>query len=329
MNAHRFTPPPMTEEEQKIYDHLLNYTYPEASEEMVYGIMQICQMHGLNPANRYFHSVPMWDSKAKREVERLMPGIMFFRAVSDKNGCIGVSEPEFGPNVTMKLGETTITFPEWCKVTVKKRTRTGEVAEYVHFERWLEAYSQRGKLPDPNPIWKKRPWGMLAKTTETGAHRKACPADLGAYSAEEMEGKSFGDMDEPVMNSQPADEFFVQKKEKEKERKAAPPAPAPMPEPEPEEAPEEFAPPPPESPKAAPPKAESPKAAPPKATGTIAPQDKVDKLFERIAALGDVTEFLEEAQMPPYTKGQPYPITMAQFRQLVTLFQEQLEKQGR
>jgi hypothetical protein len=84
-------------------------------------------------------------------------------------------EPEFGPMVTEDLGGHEVTFPEWCKVTVKRYV-AGVIAEFTAVEYWLENYATKGgkeRSEAPNAMWMKRKRGQIAKCAEAQALR-AC-----------------------------------------------------------------------------------------------------------------------------------------------------------
>jgi len=82
-----------------------------------------------------------------------------------------------------------MTYPRWCKVTVRRIVQ-GHVVEFTAREFWKENYATRSaKVTEPNAMWKRRPYGQLAKCAEGQSLRKAFP-ELGAQpTADEMEGK--------------------------------------------------------------------------------------------------------------------------------------------
>lgn len=167
--------------------------YPGAAVESVKMVLSYCKAAGLDPIQKPVHIVPMWDSKAGAMRDVVMPGIGLYRTQSARsNECAGVSEPEFGPDVEGEIGGQKITFPAWCRVSVKRRLPTGEIAEYTAKEFWKENYAVKGgkeKSIAPNAMWTKRPYGQIAKCAEAQALRKAFP-ELGSQpTAEEMEGK--------------------------------------------------------------------------------------------------------------------------------------------
>jgi hypothetical protein len=137
----------------------------------------------------------MWDSKARTMRDVIMPGIGSYRTQAARSGeYAGISEPEFGPDVTEEFGNVTITYPSWCRVVVKRLLANGMIAEFAATERWKENYATAGKDSQaPNAMWKKRPYAQLAKCAEAQALRKAFP-EIGAQpTADEMEGKVLDD----------------------------------------------------------------------------------------------------------------------------------------
>lgn len=179
--------------EDEVIKVLQTSLYPGAAIESIKMVLGYCKAAGLDPMQKPVHIVPMWDSKSKSMRDVVMPGINLYRTQAARSGeCAGVSEPEFGPDVTEKLGGVEITFPAWCRVTVRRRLATGEVVDFAAKELWRENYAVKGgqeKSIAPNAMWTKRPYGQIAKCAEAQAFRKAFPEMSGAYTAEEMEGK--------------------------------------------------------------------------------------------------------------------------------------------
>ena len=168
--------------------------YPGAAPASIEMVLSYCQAAGLDPMQKPVHIVPMWDSKSGRMRDVVMPGIGLYRVQAARTGeFAGVSEPEFGPDVTDNIGGKQITFPAWCRVTVKRLLAGGHVAEFTAVERWMENYAVKGgkeKSIEPNAMWAKRPYGQLAKCAEAQALRKAFPELGSAPTADEMEGKA-------------------------------------------------------------------------------------------------------------------------------------------
>lgn len=179
---------------------LQNSLYPGARPASVALALAWCRATGRDPMKKPIHVVPMWVKDATtgqgetRDV--LMPGIGTYRTDAARTGLYaGKSEPEFGPDVTAKLGGTEVSYPKWCKVTVFKLVGT-ETRPFTAMEFWTENYATAKKDTDaPNAMWRKRPYGQLAKCAESQALRMAFPDETGnTNTAEEMEGKTFEGM---------------------------------------------------------------------------------------------------------------------------------------
>jgi phage recombination protein Bet len=172
---------------------LQNSLYPGAEIGSVQMVLNYCAAAGLDPMQKPVHIVPIWDGKAKRMRDVIMPGIGLYRTQAARSGnYAGVSEAEYGPDVTEKLGGVEVTYPAWCKVSVKRLLPNGQVAEFSATERWKENYAVKGgadKSIAPNSMWQKRPYAQLAKCAEAQALRKAFPEFGSAATADEMEGK--------------------------------------------------------------------------------------------------------------------------------------------
>lgn len=185
--------PALAMNEADLIKVLTNSLYPGAAPQSVMMVISYCQATGLDPMQKPVHIVPIWDSKVGGMRDVIMPGIGLYRTQAARGGqYAGVSEPEFGPEVTRTIGGAEITYPEWCKVTVKRALPSGQIVDFVATERWIENYAVKGgkdKSIAPNAMWTKRPYGQIAKCAEAQALRKAFPEVGSAATAEEMEGK--------------------------------------------------------------------------------------------------------------------------------------------
>jgi phage recombination protein Bet len=186
----------LTVPRQDLIRVLGNSLYPGAAEESIALVLGYCEATGLDPMLKPVHIVPMWDSKAKRMRDVIMPGVNSHRvAASRTNQFAGMSEPEFGPTIDRTFrekdgGAFTLSYPEWCRVTVRRQLPSGIVAEFPAVEYWEENYATAGRDTDaPNAMWRRRIRGQLAKCAEAQALRKAFPELAAALTAEEMEGK--------------------------------------------------------------------------------------------------------------------------------------------
>lgn len=195
--------PSLHMDEAELVSVLSSSLYPGAKPESIKLAIGYCRAAGLDPLQKPVHIVPMdvktgrKDDKGKDIYEKrdvIMPGVGLYRIQAARsNGYAGMTEPEFGPEKTLQLGKddnkADYTFPEWCRVTVK-RVVNGATVEFTAIEYWLENYATAGNwTTEPNKMWKKRPRGQLAKCAEAQALRKAFPELGAAPTADEMEGK--------------------------------------------------------------------------------------------------------------------------------------------
>lgn len=180
-------------QEADLVNVLSSSLYPGAALDSIKMVLGYCKAAGLDPMQKPVHIVPMWDGKAQRMRDVIMPGVNLYRIQASRSGQFaGISEPEFGPEVTQTLSNQETTFPEWCRVTVKRQLASGHVAEFTAREFWIENYAVKGgkeKSIAPNAMWTKRPRGQIAKCAAAQALRSAFPEIAAQYTAEEMEGK--------------------------------------------------------------------------------------------------------------------------------------------
>lgn len=187
--------PAMSMNEEELFSVLENSIYPGAKRASIKMAINYCQAAGLDIMQKPVHLVPMSVKNSQsgqyemRDV--VMPGIGLYRTQAARSGqYAGVSEPEFGADVTENLGGFTITYPRDCKVTVHRQMENGAIVAFTARELWKENYAtQKRDSEAPNAMWKKRPYAQLSKCAEAQALRKAFP-ELGEMpTADEMEGK--------------------------------------------------------------------------------------------------------------------------------------------
>lgn len=187
----------MALDEDSLMRVLQSSLYPGAAPESIKMVIGYCQAAGLDPMQKPVHIVPMWDSRAKQMRDVVMPGVNLYRTQAARSGQFaGMSEPEFGPDVTETIGGQRITYPQWCRVTVKRLMANGTVAEFTAREFWTENYAIKGgpeKSVAPNAMWTKRPRGQIAKCAAAQALRIAFPEIASAHTADEMEGKTINE----------------------------------------------------------------------------------------------------------------------------------------
>ena len=186
--------------EDDLIDVLQSSVYPGAKLSSIKMVLSYCRAAGKDPLKKPVHIVPMlvatgkkgsngYDEKEWRDV--IMPGINDYRTDASRTGQhAGTSEPEFGPDVTSDLGGVEVTYPQWCRVTVKRMLPSGAIVEFSAVERWIENYATAKRdSAAPNAMWKRRPYAQLAKCAEAQALRKAFPEVGNQPTADEMEGK--------------------------------------------------------------------------------------------------------------------------------------------
>lgn len=201
--------PALMMDEQELAHVLQTSLYPGAAMPSIKMVMAYCRASQLDPMQKPVHIVPMWDKNSKSTRDVIMPGVGLYRTQAARSGeYAGMSEPEFGPDVTEKIGGVEMTYPKFCKVIVRRLLPNGIIVDFPAVEYWRENYATAGKDSDapnaPNAMWKKRPYGQIAKCAEAQALRKAFPEIGSQPTAEEMEGKEFGAQPEQAP-TQPAE----------------------------------------------------------------------------------------------------------------------------
>ena len=188
---------------------LVEAIFPAAKTiDSVVMVLSYCKTRNLDPFKRPVHIVPMWDSAKGGYVETVWPGISELRTTASRTkGYAGCDEAEFGPEKTTKIEgrvkrnsnwetETvSITFPEWCRLTLY-RIVDGQRCKFVGPKvKWLETYATQGASDLPNKMWQERPEGQLEKCAEAAALRRAFPEEIGnELTAEEMIGRNVHDL---------------------------------------------------------------------------------------------------------------------------------------
>lgn len=191
--------------------------YPGAAHDSVGMVLGYCEALGLDPMLKPVHIVPMFaktgrkkangeDEKGMRDV--VLPGIGLYRIQAARTGqYAGLDEPKFGPLLSFPYQakktewvggssrdvwvEKTVTYPEWCSVTVY-RLVNGFRSAFTAVEFWDENYATASRNTDaPNEMWARRARGQIAKCAEAQALRKGFPEVGSQPTAEEMEGRTF------------------------------------------------------------------------------------------------------------------------------------------
>ncbi len=186
--------------------HILQSSlYPGAALNSISMVLAYCRAAGLDPLQKPVHIVPMWDRNSSSMRDVIMPGVNLYRIQASRSGQFaGISEPEFGPEIQTKIGNQDVSYPDWCRVTVKRQLASGHVAEFTAREFWMENYAVKGgkdKSIAPNAMWTKRPRGQIAKCAAAQALRSAFPEIAAQYTVEEMEGKEINVHDADVLDA--------------------------------------------------------------------------------------------------------------------------------
>jgi phage recombination protein Bet len=177
--------------------------HPNAeTPEILMAVVEYCAVRNLDPFKRPVHVVPMWNTKLRRRVQVVMPGINEVEITAHRtNKFAGLDEPKFAEPLTRttfegdvenedgSTGKTKVTveYPEWCQVTAYRLV--GNVRQpFTERLYWLESYATAGfKTTVPNARWRKAPRQMLHKCTKAAVLRLAFPEEGLGYAAEEME----------------------------------------------------------------------------------------------------------------------------------------------
>lgn len=186
--------------------------FPSAkTPEGVLMAVRYCQARGLDIMRRPVHVVPMWSAKLQRNVETVWPGISEVQTTAARTGqWAGMEPPVFGPEKTRTFkgrlkvndqwtdAEVTVTYPEWCQVTVYRVVKDTR-CPFTETVFWEETYSRAGgaKSELPTDMWIKRPKGQLVKCAKAASLRAAFPEEAD-YTAEEMEGKTLESSNGPI-----------------------------------------------------------------------------------------------------------------------------------
>lgn len=175
---------------------LRDVIHPNAeSDASVLMAFDYCKARNLDPFKKTVHIVPCYSKKKGKLVDTVWPAIAETRITAHRTGLFaGQDKAVFGPTITKTWGDVTVTFPEWCQITVYRivdgQARAFPGPEVV----WLEEYTTVSNKSDiPNDKWSSRPKGQLEKCAEAAALRRAFPEECSELTAEEMAGKAIDD----------------------------------------------------------------------------------------------------------------------------------------
>lgn len=170
---------------------LVEAIFPGASTvESVVLALSYCKARNLDPFKRNVHIVPIWDSKLRKKVDTIWPGIGELRTTAFRTGdYAGRDATAFGIDIKQKVGAREVTYPEWAQVTLYRMVKGQRVAFAGPRVYWIEAYATIAHDDDtPNSMWSDRPRGQIDKCAEAAALRAAFPEECGGdYIPEEVQ----------------------------------------------------------------------------------------------------------------------------------------------
>lgn len=192
---------------------LRDVIHPNAKSDIsVLMAFDYCRARRLDPFKKHVHIVPMYSKKKGDYVDTVWPGIGEQRITAMRTGeYAGCDAAEFGPDVMKTFqctckknhGDKTLTFPEWCQLTVYRFVQGQKVAFPGPKVRWLEEYATVAHDCEvPNDMWAERAYGQSEKCGEAAALRRAFPEECSEPTAEEMHGKVLSDGEPPTAQQQ-------------------------------------------------------------------------------------------------------------------------------
>ena len=186
---------------------LVEAIFPNAvSTDSVILALSYCRARKLDPFKRNVHIVPIYNSQMKCMIDSVWPGTGELPTTAFPTGLYaGLGEMQFGPDLTQKVGQVTVTFPEWAQVTVYRMVGTNRVEFCGPRVYWLETYAVKSRNDDsPNQMWADRPRGQITKCAEAAALRAAFPEEISDYIPEEVEHNRDTVVDSTAKPSKPS-----------------------------------------------------------------------------------------------------------------------------
>lgn len=187
---------------------LVEAIFPGATTiESVGMALAYCKERKLDIFKRPVHIVSVYSTALRKQVETVWPGINELRSTAMRTqNYAGMDVPALGPMVEHQFDGgkisswengsqsykadpgITMTFPEWCQITVYRSLAGNRVPFPGPRVYWLETYATKGRMTDnPNAMWEKRANGQLEKCAEAAALRRAFPEEIGDdYVPEEI-----------------------------------------------------------------------------------------------------------------------------------------------
>jgi phage recombination protein Bet len=176
----------------------VNRTFPDQPEEMIYQIIDFCNVYKLPYQPAQVHVVNTWNAVAGKEVPHIYAGIKAQESRASATGEFAGEDPvQYGPakmvEYTFKgqngsVGVHNIEVPEYATSTIYRIVQGQRVA-FSATRFFSEAYGledpARGDLP--NEMWRHQPRMMLEKCARMAALRRAFGDVTVGYIPEEMQ----------------------------------------------------------------------------------------------------------------------------------------------
>jgi hypothetical protein len=176
------------------YTQLLKQ-FPKVAEhpEWIFQVSDYAEARGLDVFSGHVHAdtVNSYIANASVPVLRIMPTIHGYRHIAHASGQFGGKDaPVYGPTSRFTFPDSQgrqvlVDAPDWIEMTVYK-IEQGIRCPVTHREFFIENVATNS-YSGINPIWKKRPAGMLAKCVEAQVLRSAF-SNCDGYTADEMHG---------------------------------------------------------------------------------------------------------------------------------------------
>lgn len=157
--------------------------FPNATcVESIVLALSYCKARRLDPFKRVVHIVPIWSKELGRMMDTVWPGIGELRTTAFRTGeYAGRGATVLGPDITQKVGNVEMTFPEWAQVSVFRMVKGQRVEFSGPRVYWLETYATKSRTDDsPNEMWQYRPRGQIDKCAEAAALRAGFPEEVGS-----------------------------------------------------------------------------------------------------------------------------------------------------
>lgn len=201
--APRHTKPPQFKGTEVAWRSLCDTQPGAEGPEVLLAYLDYCVVRKLDPYKKPANIISMWNSRLRRRVQMILPGINEIEITASRTGqWAGMDAPEWGPTQTRTFTgmaeddqgtkrqvNIDMSFPESCTVTVYRMVG-GERRAFTEQLFWLESYGRAGFRSDvPNARWQLAPRQMLHKCTKAAVLRAAFPEANMEYASEEMEGR--------------------------------------------------------------------------------------------------------------------------------------------